>query len=320
MSKQLSNDPGAAIPGVIMTVPLNQILADQSKNSRRFPPDPKKLKFLQKDLSVRGQLFPLLVIERNGQVTDESPQVYELTDGFRRYAALQAAADEGNIMDALVRVMPDLDAVEAYKTSIAANNPMLREEPSLMDQAYQVVELKAKGMTGKEIAAETGIGGSMVSQIQKMVELRPEVQKLIHTGEIGLRLARVLPELDEADQDKAIARAQKAKEVGESVSEIAEEAQGESRKKKGKGKAKQGRKAKDEAGAGKKGPSLKAALNAFEDAAKEPTEMDEETGKEIAVRETKSQETRRLVFGVVYKFLAGKLGAQAMVNQIGKLI
>ena len=319
MSKQLSNDPGASVPGVIKTVPLNQILADQSKNSRRFPPDPKKLKFLQKDLAVRGQLFPLLVIERNGQVTDESPQAYELTDGFRRYAALQAAADEGNIMDALVRVMPDLDAVEAYKTSIAANNPMLREEPSLMDQAYQVVELKAKGMTGKEIAAETGIGGSMVSQIQKLVELRPEVQKLIHTGEIGLRLARVLPELDEAEQDKAIARAQKAKESGELVSEIAAGAQEESREKKGKKKGKQGRKAKGdgEAGAGKKGPSLKAALNAFEDAAKEP-EADPETGK--LPKETKAEETKRLVFGVVYKFLAGKLGAQAMVNQIGKLI
>lgn len=316
--KQLSNDPGAETPGVIKTVGLSEILADQAKNSRRFPPDPKKLKHLQKDLVVRGQLFPLLVIERNGQVTDESPQAYELMDGFRRYAALQAAADEGDVMDVLVRVMPDMDAAAAYKTSIAANNPMLREEPSLLDQAYQVVELKAKGMTGKEIAAETGIGGSMVSQIQKIVDLRPEVQKLIHTGEIGLRLARVLPELDEAEQDKAIARAQKAKEAGESVSEIAAGAQEESRGRRGKKKSARGRKEKGE-GAGKKGPSLKSALNVFEAVAAVPMTTDDQDNP-IPAKESKAEETKRLVFGIIHKFLAGKLGAQAMVNQIGKLI
>lgn len=312
--RQLSNDPDDTIAGQIKTVPLKDILADQEKNSRRFPPDPKKLKLLVADLSIRGQLVPLLVIERNGEVTDESPQPYELTDGFRRFAAMQMVADEGEPMDAIIRVMPDLDAVSAYKVSIAANNPNLREEPSLMDQAYQVVTLKGEGMTAKQITAEIGLGGAMVSQIQKLVDLRPEIQKLIHTGQIGLRVARVLPELDEPEQDKLVAKALAAREAGESVGEVAEQAQTESRKKKGKGKAKQGRREKAEKG----GPrSIKAALNAFEELAVEPG-VDSETGK--LVKESKADETKRLVFGIVYKFLAGKLGAQAMANQIAKLL
>lgn len=175
-------------------------------------------------------------------------------------------------------------------------------------------------MNGKEIAAETGMTGGAVSQLQKIPTLRPDVQKLIHSGEIGLSIARVLPELEEAEQDKLIARALKAKETGESVGTMATEARDESRGKKGKGKSKRGKKAKSDEGATKKGPSIKAALNAFEELAKEPVELDEKTGNEVAVKETKAQETKRLVFKIIHKFLAGGLGAQAMVNQIGKLL
>lgn len=69
MAKQLSNDPGDS--AIIKTVPLKDILADQSKNSRKFPPDQKRLKYLAKDLVVRGQLLPLLVIERDGKVVED---------------------------------------------------------------------------------------------------------------------------------------------------------------------------------------------------------------------------------------------------------
>jgi hypothetical protein len=89
---------------------------------------------------------------------------------------------------------------------------------------------------------------------------------------------------------------------------------------KDKGKAKgRGRKAKGsgEVGSGKKAPSMKVLANACEEYAKEPG-IDPETGK--PPRETKAEETFRLIMTAVGKFAGGKIGQQAMANQIKKLL
>ena len=316
-AKQLSNDPiNDAASGVVKWVDLTEINADQVNNSKKFPPDPKYLKHLAKDLQVRGQLMPMLVRE-----TGDAPAVpnggcpYTLIDGFTRYEALGIANGEGAALQAFIRVMPDMDSVKAYLTSIAANNPALRKEPTLMDMAYQILELRDnKGMTLRDIAGEIGMSLTWVSEAVKLTALRPDIQKRIHAKEIPWSVARVLPGLEEAEQDKTLGRLEKAKETGEGAKSIGEDVRAE----RGRGRTDgRGKKKGKRTGGQVVTISAKAALNAFEKLAADP-EVDQETGK--AAKETKAEETRRLVFVVLYKFIAGKVGQQAMVNQISKLL
>lgn len=316
-AKQLSNDPiNDAASGVVKWVDLTEINADQVNNSKKFPPDPKYLKHLAKDLQVRGQLMPMLVRE-----TGDAPAVpnggcpYTLIDGFTRYEALGIANGEGAALQAFIRVMPDMDSVKAYLTSIAANNPALRKEPTLMDMAYQILELRDnKGMTLRDIAGEIGMSLTWVSEAVKLTALRPDIQKRIHAKEIPWSVARVLPGLEEAEQDKTLGRLEKAKETGEGAKSIGEDVRAE----RGRGRTDgRGKKKGKRTGGQVVTISAKAALNAFEKLAADP-EVDQETGK--AAKETKAEETRRLVFAVLYKFIAGKVGQQAMVNQISKLL
>jgi ParB/RepB/Spo0J family partition protein len=315
MATRLNNTAIDDTPGVVKTVPLTDILADQAKNSRKFMPDPKYIANLSRDLIVRGQLIPMLVMERNGAANEESPAPYELIDGFCRYSALEMAKEQGNDMPALIRVMPDMDAARAYLMSVAANNPALRKEPSFMDLAYQITEMKAQGMQGKEVAGELGRSPTWVSQTAKLVTLRPDVQKRIHAGEIPWAVARVLPDLTEGEQDKMLAKLEKAKEIGQTQTAIANEAH-EAREGKSAGE-KRGKKKGKRSGGEVTTISAKKAMNVFEGLSAPPV-VDPETGKEP--KETKAEETRRLIFGIMWKFIAGKLGQQAMVNQIGKLL
>jgi ParB-like chromosome segregation protein Spo0J len=305
-SKQLNNDPSVdTTPDFITkTVPLTEILADQAKNSRRFGSDPKSIQALAGDIAVRGQLFPLLVRERSAEETSNGNGgcPYELVDGFRRYDAMTV----GNIPTAVVRVMPTMDALEAYKISIAANNPNLRREPSLMDTAYQIAELEAKGMARKDIVTELKIGMSTLHYIARFTGLRPEIQKRIHTGEIPWTVARNLPGMEEAEQDRVLAEIAAAGKG--SATEIAE---------KNKKRKSAKRPKKDDEGGGKRPVSAKAAVRAFEAIAADP-EPNPETGK--ALKETKAEENLRLIMGIVGKFMAGRLGEQAMANQIRKLL
>ena len=316
-AKQLSNDPiNDAASGVVKWVDLTEINADQVNNSKKFPPDPKYLKHLAKDLQVRGQLMPMLVRD-----TGDAPAVpnggcpYTLIDGFTRYEALGIANGEGAALQAFIRVMPDMDSVKAYLTSIAANNPALRKEPTLMDMAYQILELRDnKGMTLRDIAGEIGMSLTWVSEAVKLTALRPDIQKRIHAKEIPWSVARVLPGLEEAEQDKTLGRLEKAKETGEGAKSIGEDVRAE----RGRGRTDgRGKKKGKRTGGQVVTISAKAALNAFEKLAADP-EVDQETGK--AAKETTAEETRRLVFAVLYKFIAGKVGQQAMVNQISKLL
>ena len=310
-AKQLSNDPiNDAASGVVKWVDLTEINADQVNNSKKFPPDPKYLKHLAKDLQVRGQLMPMLVRE-----TGDAPAVpnggcpYTLIDGFTRYEALGIANGEGAALQAFIRVMPDMDSVKAYLTSIAANNPALRKEPTLMDMAYQILELRDnKGMTLRDIAGEIGMSLTWVSEAVKLTALRPDIQKRIHAKEIPWSVARVLPGLEEAEQDKTLGRLEKAKETGEGAKSIGEDVRAE----RGRGRTDgRGKKKGKRTGGQVVTISAKAALNAFEKLAADP---------EVEAKETKAEETRRLVFVVLYKFIAGKVGQQAMVNQISKLL
>ena len=331
-AKQLSNDPiNDAASGVVKWVDLTEINADQVNNSKKFPPDPKYLKHLAKDLQVRGQLMPMLVRETGdapagGFAAFPTYQAglnalpnggcpYTLIDGFTRYEALGIANGEGAALQAFIRVMPDMDSVKAYLTSIAANNPALRKEPTLMDMAYQILELRDnKGMTLRDIAGEIGMSLTWVSEAVKLTALRPDIQKRIHAKEIPWSVARVLPGLEEAEQDKTLGRLEKAKETGEGAKSIGEDVRAE----RGRGRTDgRGKKKGKRTGGQVVTISAKAALNAFEKLAADP-EVDQETGK--AAKETKAEETRRLVFAVLYKFIAGKVGQQAMVNQISKLL
>lgn len=336
MSKKLSNvAPGKTLPGVETTTTIGQIYAGEENNSRKFKSDPKSIQRLKNDLSFRGQMFPLLVRENNGNTYNESliaarregvepedsdkvKEPYILIDGFRRFEALSLLWEEsGNGTDpaVVVRVLqfdPSDTELAAYRTSIAANNPALREAPSPVAVAYQILDLKAKGMTGVEIAKDMGVSQGLVSRYMSMTTLRAEIQKRIHTGEIPVSIALELVGLDEEQQNTVLAKVEAARTAGKNLREAAQAGAKEARG--GKRKGAQGRKAKKDKGAGL---SMKVMVRGLEQLSAQP-EPDPETGKEQ--RETKTEESTRLIFGLLLRFVNGKLGVAALRNQVMKLV
>lgn len=315
MSKRLSNTGENALDlAPVKVVPFSDVIAVPENNSRRFQAPAQSVKELSQDLIVRGQLFPLLVVEgHNGHEGK-----YVLCDGFRRYDAMALAAENGSPIDPIVRVFPNMTQLDAFKLSVAANNPVLRKEPSLIDYSYQIQTLRSgkgdeeNGMAMKDIAHELGKSAAWVSVVGKLITLRPTIQKAIHHGEITFGVARALTEMDEETQDKTLAEVEQAKEKGFGVTEVAQ-----ARKPKKKGKRAAGGSGEQRLrGTGKKGAlGGKVIVNTFEELAAVAVGEDG-----VVVKQTKAEEKLTVLFGILAKFAAGKMGAKTMVKQVVEVL
>src|SRR5487761_2645902 len=194
------------------TVPIAEILVDESRNLRKFPPSDKALKELVEDIRDKGQLQPVIV----RPAATNNGHKYELVGGYQRMRALQALHDEGQDVDVLVRVV-DADDEGVMFANIAEN--MRRSSLSIVDLSYAIgqlkdgqttkdengiVEITRPAMTLKDISVHLGLSHGYVSELDKMRNLRPAIQKSIHNGEIIGNLARQLVKMSESEQDKAL--------------------------------------------------------------------------------------------------------------------
>lgn len=315
-SRVLSNEPEDATATALATAPpihflsTDEILVDESQNSRRFKTSDKEVQDLALDINVRGQRQPILVRTLpEGEANGGCP--YKLIAGFRRVEAIRHLNENGSNLRVMANVLGPLDDVAAYLESIAENSPKLRKNPSLMDIAYQIKELTAKGLTQANAAKELGVSGAWASDVRKLADLRPELQKSIHQGKIAFTVARQLPGLSDDDQDSLLERI--AAGGDKSATDLAKETHRAKARKDPKGRGR--KRSKDDEG--KSWGTFKECLQAFETLAEDP-EPDPETGK--APKETKAEENLRIIFGIITKFMAKKIGSQAMRNQIAKVL
>jgi ParB family chromosome partitioning protein len=264
--------------GVMEYVPLDFLRAD-GPNSRTYQPDKKAIQAMADDILANGIMNPLIV-------TQEETGTYQVKAGFQRHAALVTLLESGKIdgnYQVPVRVL--LDPEKAQDVNEAEN--IVRNSLGVMDLAYIARRHQEAGMTTRQIGEKMGKSNNWVSTMIRFTTLPKPMQDKIQTGDIPVKLARVLTMAEsEEEQGKILARF----EAGMSANEIEQTKQSESDNKR--------KKKKGEEAAGSKGLSAKKAIILLEEAMEE----EEEGGKEI--------------LAAFKKFLEGKIGIAALRNRI----
>jgi len=302
-------------------VTIDQILVDDTKNMRLYPISEKETKELAADILANGLLQPVLVRPS----TSDGAYKYELVAGYRRYHAIECLITEGNHMTVLVRVIEAEDQGAAI-ANIAEN--LKRKDASVIELSHAIGKLKdgesvkdegtgevtvvRPAMTLRDISQSLGVSLGNVSEIERMRNLRAPIQKKVHNGDYSRDFARHLIKLTEEEQDKEIAKVDSGETTQYSLTSAAKA------KKKGRSGKKRRGKGGDAEGADttKKPLSSKAAILVIDELCDVPKAGE---GDEAAAPQVESDVVRGILaqFG---RFLGGKIGAKALVNQISKLV
>jgi ParB-like chromosome segregation protein Spo0J len=126
----------------------------------------------------------------------------------------------------MARVMPwgPLSGDTTDNKIINLTENRMRAELSYMDQAHAAKELLDAGMKKQDIAAAFGKSPAWATRILKFLELRPAIQKLIHTGKVPFRAAVIMPDLTEEKQDALILEIEEREKGAPSATEKVERA------------------------------------------------------------------------------------------------
>jgi ParB family transcriptional regulator, chromosome partitioning protein len=284
--------------GEFFRIPVDEIFVDPGRNLRRFESDPESVKELAESIIARGQLQAVGVRRLE---TGDKP--YELKFGYRRAAAVQYANDHlGADLTLVARIVTE-EEEEAMLMNLAENRE--RKELTYMDLAFAIDRLIAlPGAKAKDVADKFKKSMAWVSLIRALLKLPLKFQKAVHTGELPYKVARVMQNQTEADQETIWSRYQ----AGVNIEELAKGLGEPKLTKKGK-KDKRGRKVNEGGG---KAVTMKTAVRVCEEFGVLPKET--EDGKKY--KPTPAEEFRVKVMGLFGKFLAGKMGGQAMAKAL----
>jgi ParB family chromosome partitioning protein len=161
-------------------------------------------------LRAKGQIQPVTVARRAAFLTAHPGQEdalaeaeYVVIDGNRRLAAAHLAGLEELRID----VNDDLaaSAADLLESALIAN--IHREDVAPLDQAKAIQELvKVHGSQG-EVARRLGKTPPWVSQRLALLELTPDLQEQVETGELKVEPARRIGRLPKAQQAGAAKKA-----------------------------------------------------------------------------------------------------------------
>ncbi|MFI0515807.1 ParB/RepB/Spo0J family partition protein [Streptomyces sp. WSLK1-5] len=167
-------------------------------------------------LRAKGQIQPVTVARRAaflsahpGQEEALAEAEYVVIDGNRRLAAAHLAGLEELRID----VNDDLaaSAADLLESALIAN--IHREDVAPLDQAKAIQDLVEVHGSQGEVARRLGKTPAWVSQRLALLELTPELQEQVETGQLKVEPARRigrLPKAQQADEAKKVIEAAKA--------------------------------------------------------------------------------------------------------------
>lgn len=168
-------------------------------------------------LRAKGQIQPLTVVRRAaflGAYPGQEDQLnqeaeYVVVDGNRRLAAAQLAG----LVELRIDVNDDLaaSAADIVESALVANIHRVDVPP--MDQAKAIRNLVQVHGSQGEVARRLGKTPAWVSQRLALLELTPELQEQVETGELKVESARRigrLPKERQVDEAKKAVAAAKA--------------------------------------------------------------------------------------------------------------
>ncbi len=168
-------------------------LIKQSRYQPRKTMKPEALQELADSIRQQGVVQPILVRPIKG--TDK----FELIAGERRWRATQMAGLHE--IPAVIRDVPDQAAA-----CIALIENIQREDLNPLEEAQTLSRLLREfKMTHEAIAESVGRSRSAVTNLLRLLELHPEVQKLVQNGSLEMGHARAIVSLPR-EQQPEIAR------------------------------------------------------------------------------------------------------------------
>jgi ParB family chromosome partitioning protein len=222
----------ALVPASIIQIPIKDIVADAEANVRYFKEDPKLIEHLAESIKRDGVIEPLIV-----RATEEL-DTYGLIAGYRR---LKAAKEAGlKVVPCIVRDGVD----DQMQLRISLTENIQRKNLSPMEFAMNCKRVRGEfaweGETNtKKVAQFMGVSAATITQMEKLLVLKPEHQRMIHERALGAQAGQ-----DIADIVKEFGAEKAAKVLAKAV-EIEEE---EQERKATKKSAKQGKVKPSEAG------------------------------------------------------------------------
>jgi ParB family transcriptional regulator, chromosome partitioning protein len=196
--QQIMNGEGKRPPA---KVELN-LLANNPFNPRD---ELTEIEETAESLRARGQIQPVTVVRRaaflhaypgrEGELKDSAE--YVVIDGNRRLAAAELAG----LAELRIDVNDDLAATAADIVESALIANIHRVDLPPMDQAKAIQELVQIHGTQGEVARRLGKTPAWVSQRMALLELTPDLQEKVETGELKVESARRIGRLPKAVQE-----------------------------------------------------------------------------------------------------------------------
>jgi ParB family chromosome partitioning protein len=175
-------------PNSIITLPVEKLQSGKYQPRHTFDKEP--LEELADSIRAQGILQPILVRKLAGLK-------YEIIAGERRYRAAKIA---GLLeVPVIVRNIPDESAV-----AIALIENIQRENLNAMEEAHALKRLQDEfRLTQQQVATAVGKSRVNITHLLRLLDLHPEVQQYLQTGEIEKGHAKTLLGLKLSDQLKA---------------------------------------------------------------------------------------------------------------------
>lgn len=187
---------GSSVPGpdshanTLAEVPLDQIELNPHQPRKDF--DPEELHALKESLAHHGLLQPVVV--RN------TGTGYQLVAGERRLRA----AREAGWREIPVRVV-DLNDQQVFEAAMVEN--LQRADLNPIEKAHGFHEYVTRyRVTHEEVAQRMGLERSTVTNLIRLLELPPDVQEAVRTGQISNGHARALLALDDPARQTAVCK------------------------------------------------------------------------------------------------------------------
>lgn len=181
------------------TLPIEHL--QRGKFQPRKDMNPEKLQELADSIKAQGIIQPI-VVRKLGQ------NKYEIVAGERRWRAAQLAG-----LQQVPVVVKDID--DRATMAIALIENIQRQDLNPLEEAEALKRLLDEfTMTHQQIADAVGKSRVTVTNLLRLMDLQPEVKKLLISGQLEMGHARALLSLDAAKQ---VAAAQKIAREGLTV-------------------------------------------------------------------------------------------------------
>ena len=180
----------------VTTLPVDAIRPDPDQPRRTFDAD--SLEELARSIRRVGMISPIVV--RGIASTADEPGHWRIVAGERRWRSAQLAGLER--VPVIVSELPDDTVLEVQ---IAEN--VARADMNPIEEADGFARLRGRGMTYAQIGEAVGKPASFVESRLVLLNLDPDIQRLVARRQIATKSAEVIARFDRIEDQWTAVRA-----------------------------------------------------------------------------------------------------------------